>query len=89
MDRAPCALCPKGSTAQPRDIICCIHDYTLKERIMAKAKAQCTIDFAGASIQLYPDLSWPTLQKLRHIRPLLALLKEHGFAYIWGFPFAQ
>lgn len=54
MDRAHRALRPKGSTALPRDIICCIHDFALKKHNMVKAKAQHTIDFAGASIQLYP-----------------------------------
>lgn len=40
---------------------------------MAKARSQCNIIYAGASIQLYPDFSLDTLQKI---------------SYRWGFPFA-
>ncbi|XP_073488868.1 uncharacterized protein [Aquarana catesbeiana] len=47
-----------------------------------------TIDFDGAPIQLYPDLSWITLQQRRSLQPLLTTLKEHDFRYHWGFPFS-
>lgn len=55
---------------------------------MSKAKAQCTIDYAGSPLQLYPDLLWVTLQKRRHVKPLLLLLTDNGISYRWGFPFA-
>lgn len=50
MNRAHRALCPKGASKQPRDVICCIHDFALKEKIMAKACAQRAIVYAGASL---------------------------------------
>lgn len=34
MDRAHQALHPKGSPPKPRDVICSIHSYILKENIM-------------------------------------------------------
>lgn len=53
---------------------------------MDKARAQCTNEFEGSPNQLFQDLSWITLQKQRHLRPLL--LKNQGKSYRWGFPFA-
>lgn len=87
IDSAHHALHPKCSSSLPKDIIC-VYDCVLKERIMAKARAQRMIDFAGASVQLYPDLSWLTLPKRRHRKLLLVLLKDHGITYRLGFPFA-
>lgn len=69
---------------QSRDIVCCKHDFTLKEQIMARARAQREIIYAGTSIQLYPDLSWITLEKRRHLKPLLLLLKDALVASIHG-----
>lgn len=86
IDRAHHALRPKGASTLPRDIICCVNYFTLKEQIMAKARAQCAITYAGASIQLYSELSWIILQKRRHLKPLL--LKDQGISYRWGFQFA-
>lgn len=88
LDRVHRALRPKSASTQPRDVICCVHDYMVKEAIMAKARTLRHVDFEGSQIQLYPDLSWLTLQKRRCLKPLLAVLKEHELPYRWGFPFA-
>lgn len=58
------------------------------KQIMNKARSQREIIYAGSSIQLFPDLSWVTLQKRRHLKPLLQLLKDQGISYRWGFPCA-
>lgn len=55
---------------------------------MAKARTHRYVDFEGSQIQLYPDLSWITLQKRRCLKPLLNVLKENELPYRWGFPFA-
>lgn len=85
LDRAHRALCPKGASSQPRDILCCVQDFELKERIMVKARHQRTTDFEGSFLQLYPDLSWLTLQKRCHLKPLLSLLRDRDIPYRWGF----
>lgn len=82
------ALRPKGVISQQQNIICCVYDFTLKQQIMAKARAQHIIEYEGSTIQLYPDLPWLTLQKRRYLKPLLQLLKDDNFSYRWGFPFA-
>lgn len=88
LDRAHRALRHCGPGSRPRDVICRMHNYTLKEDIMRKARNMHAIDFDGASIQLFPDLSWITLQQRRSLQPLLTLLREHDFHYHWGFPFS-
>lgn len=55
---------------------------------MAKARVAHAIDFEGSSIRLFPGLSWLTLQKRRHLKPLLLLLQKEEISYRWGFPFA-
>lgn len=42
LDRAHCVLHPKTTSAQPRDVIYCVQ-FSLKERIMAKARVHRTI----------------------------------------------
>lgn len=88
MDRAHRALRPKGATALPRDVICCVHDFQVKEDFMLKARSHRNLEHDGATIQLFSDLSWITLQKRRHLRPLLDTLREHQIPYRWNFPFA-
>lgn len=63
LDRAHRALHPRGPVSRPRDVICRVHNYTLKEAIMRKACNMRTVDFDGAPIQLFPGLSWITLQQ--------------------------
>lgn len=50
MDRAHRALKPKSTSTLPRDVICCIHDYLVKEVIMTKARSQRNLDYEGATI---------------------------------------
>lgn len=88
LDRVHRAIRPKNASSQPRDVICCVHDYGIKEAIMAKARTQRHVDFEGSQLQLYPDLSWLTLQKRRCLKPLLTVLKDNDLSYRWGFPFA-
>lgn len=95
LDQAHCSLRPCGPVSSPRDMICRVHNYTLKEEIMRKAcnmrTIACnmrTIDFDNAPIQLFPNLSWITLQQRRSLQLLLTLLRDHDFHYHSGFPFS-
>lgn len=72
---------------RPRDVVCRIHFYTVKEEILRKAWEKGPIDFDGASITILPDVSRRTLQMRRTLRPLLDLIKNNGATYRWGFPF--
>lgn len=86
--RAHCALRPRGPGSRPLDVICRVLNYTIKEEIMRKARNMSTVDFDGALIQLFLDLSWITLQQRRSLQPLLTLLRDHDLRYHWGFPFS-
>ena len=88
-DRAHRALRPKApDNTPPRDIICCLPNYTLKEEILHKARLEEHITFNEAEIQLYQDLSPITLKNRRALRPLLEVLKTKDITYRWKFPFA-
>uniref|UniRef100_A0A8C5LTY5 Uncharacterized protein n=1 Tax=Leptobrachium leishanense TaxID=445787 RepID=A0A8C5LTY5_9ANUR len=54
--RAHRALRPKGPTGStPRDVICCLYDYGLKEDILRKAREATHFSYEGTELQLYPD----------------------------------
>lgn len=75
------------ASGRPRDVLCRVHYYKVKDLILRKAWHRGPIDFDGASIQLLPDLSRATLGMRRAVRPLLAAIRESGATYTWGFPF--
>uniref|UniRef100_A0A8C5Q4L2 Uncharacterized protein n=1 Tax=Leptobrachium leishanense TaxID=445787 RepID=A0A8C5Q4L2_9ANUR len=82
------ALRPKGPPdAPPRDVVCCLLRHSLKESIMAAARGSREIDFAGAKVSLFQDLSPATLQSRRLLRPLTTALQELRLPYKWLFPF--
>lgn len=88
MERIHRALRPKGrETDPPRDIICCIVDYKLKEDILKQARSKHPLQYKGAHIQIFQDLSGITLQHRRDLKPLLDVLCTHGILYRWKFPF--
>lgn len=88
-DRTHRVLSPRPAEAEgpPRDVICCVKRYPLKEAIMAKAREQDQILFNGEEIQLFQDLSPITLRNRRALWPLLNLLCENRIQYRWRFPF--
>uniref|UniRef100_A0A8C5QZX8 Uncharacterized protein n=1 Tax=Leptobrachium leishanense TaxID=445787 RepID=A0A8C5QZX8_9ANUR len=88
IDRAHRALRPKAATeaAPPRDIICHLPDFALKDAIMQKARTRRKWRFAEETIELYQDLSPHTLSARRALRPVTQLLQEAELPYRWGFP---
>lgn len=89
LDRAHWALKPKGLQSRPRDVSCRVHSYSLKEDIMCKARTTKPILYEGTPVQLFPDLSWITLQKCRLLQPLLLSLCEAIIVVChWGFTFS-
>lgn len=74
--------------APPRNIVCCLPNFKLKEEIMAKAHQNELITFNGNTINNFEDLSPLTLNNRRVLRPLLEALRKQGIPYEWKFPFA-
>ncbi|XP_077341435.1 uncharacterized protein LOC143986902 [Lithobates pipiens] len=77
-----------AEAAPPRDIICCLQSFPLKEEILNQARKNALIQFNDSELALYQDLSPITLQNRRALRPLLEVLRERGIVYKWRFPFA-
>uniref|UniRef100_A0A8C5PME2 Uncharacterized protein n=1 Tax=Leptobrachium leishanense TaxID=445787 RepID=A0A8C5PME2_9ANUR len=86
-DRAHRALKAKGTpSSAPRDIICRLHYYVDKERILMASRNSNFQDRLGNPLQVFPDLSWTTLQARRALRPLTQILQDRQIKYRWGYP---
>ena len=70
----------------PRDVLCRIHFFRIKEEILREAWKEGTVSWEGASIQLFPDLCWQTKARRRLLRPLLELIRRQEALYRWGYP---
>ncbi|XP_056391872.1 uncharacterized protein LOC130284929 [Hyla sarda] len=89
LDRAHRALRPPSQDDQhPRDVICRVHYYALKEDILRAARARRRIYYKDIQVQLFPDLSRHTLAQRATLKPVLEALRERDIPYRWGFPFA-
>lgn len=87
-ERIHSALRPRGGDMDPpRDTVCCLTDFPLKEEILCKARARNQISFRGAMIKIYQDPSNITLQRRRELRPPLEVLRAKSIIYHWKFPF--
>lgn len=88
IDRVHRTLGPrKDSEDRPRDVLCCIHSYSIKEDILQRAWSRDPIEFDGAQIFLLPDVSQRTLQMHCCMKPLLEKFGKLGTTYKWGHPF--
>lgn len=88
MERIHRALRPRGKPSDPpRDIICHIDDFQLKENILRNARLRAKYMHEGNIISFYQDLSHITLQNRRDLKPLLDKLRDKGIIYKWKFPF--
>lgn len=57
MERAHHALCPQPRENEPpRDIICCVVNFLLKEEILRKERERGRILYNGAEVKLFQDL---------------------------------
>ncbi|OCT92681.1 hypothetical protein XELAEV_18015743mg [Xenopus laevis] len=89
IDRAHRELRPRDPNSDiPRDIICRIHFYNVKEALMLKARDSGFIHFESMQLKFFQDLCRNTLRQRRALKPILDLLKERSIKYSWGFPFA-
>uniref|UniRef100_A0A8C5PY44 Uncharacterized protein n=1 Tax=Leptobrachium leishanense TaxID=445787 RepID=A0A8C5PY44_9ANUR len=82
------ALRPRGPPeAPPRDVICYLLHFSLKEDIMRLARDTPRLVLDGALISLFNDVSQTTLQSRRALRPLTLALQQEGLQYRWLHPF--
>ncbi|OCT96131.1 hypothetical protein XELAEV_18013814mg, partial [Xenopus laevis] len=88
IERVHRALRPRGlAQDKPRDVICCLTRYPIKQEILLKAKKFHPLTFKDSDIMILQDLSWHTLQQRRLIQPLLASIKDKGLQFRWTYPF--
>lgn len=88
MKRIHRALRPRGRDSDPpRDVVCCVIDYRLKEDILRKARTKAPLKYKDADVRLCQDLSNITLQRRKELHPLLEVLRNKGIQYIWKYPF--
>lgn len=82
------ALKPRGrDTDLPRDVVCCLVNFKIKEEILRRARERRTLLYQGTDIKIFQDLLPITLQNRHDLRPLLDLLCTKGIQYRWKFPF--
>lgn len=89
IDRVHRAAGPRlKDSEKSRDIVCQVHSYQEKERILRAAWGAGDIDFNGTPIKILPDICRATLQRRACLRPILELAKKRGCTYRWGYPLA-
>lgn len=77
---------PTVPTDLPRDIIVRFSEYQDRAQIHERLKGTPTIEYRGAKIQTFTDLSKATLYRRRLLKPLLEEMKLKSVKYSWGFP---
>lgn len=77
LDRAHRLLAHKlPQDANPRDIIVRFHFYESKEALTIATHNRSRVEFKGAKIQIFSDLSPITLSKRHTLRPVTAHLHD-------------
>lgn len=62
---------PMLESGPPREVLCRVHFFGVKEEIMRAAWQKGVLEHAGQGVQVFPDLSWQTKRRRRLLRPLL------------------
>ncbi|CAH2295381.1 Hypothetical predicted protein [Pelobates cultripes] len=89
LDRVHRAIRPKVlANETPRDIICRIHHFPIKETILQKAKQIRDITFSDRKVQIFQDLAQSTLIARRALRPITKALSDRNICFRWAYPFA-
>ncbi|CAH2221753.1 Hypothetical predicted protein [Pelobates cultripes] len=88
IERAHWALRAPRRDGLPRDLICALVSFPLKEELIKAAHSRPDLCYMDAPVSLYQDLSQTTLDARRALRPLTRLLQERRIPYKWGFPFS-
>lgn len=79
---------PKNSNVEtPRDVLCCLLDFSIKEEIFKKARSAKKIEYDDKEVLIFQDISRYTLELRRNLQPLTSALRSKGLKYRWLFPF--
>uniref|UniRef100_A0A8C5W7Z5 L1 transposable element RRM domain-containing protein n=1 Tax=Leptobrachium leishanense TaxID=445787 RepID=A0A8C5W7Z5_9ANUR len=79
LDRAHRALRGRGApTATPRDVICRVHLFSLKEEVMKAARNSSEVVFNDHTLEIYQDISRATLMARRELKPVTDQLRAHS-----------
>lgn len=68
-----------------RDAIVRLPNWQVKSKILEVAWEQPGFEIEGSLVSVYPDLSYITLKKWRHLQFLMLVLKRLGISYKRGF----
>ncbi|OCT56133.1 hypothetical protein XELAEV_18001884mg [Xenopus laevis] len=85
LDRVHRTLRP---SEKPIDLICCVHNFSIKEGILRKTRDRQTFSYQNYEVTIFPDLAWLTMHHCRALKSLTIKLKDKGILYRWSFPFA-
>uniref|UniRef100_A0A803J6A6 L1 transposable element RRM domain-containing protein n=1 Tax=Xenopus tropicalis TaxID=8364 RepID=A0A803J6A6_XENTR len=89
IERAHRVQKPKAAPLNaPRDILCCLHNFALKEQILLKARDISNLTYEDNTIKLFQDISKTTLTKRKLLKPLTDTLRDNNIPYRWGYPFS-
>lgn len=72
---------------RPRDVLCRIHFFVIKERVIRKAWDKGPMKLEESEVLVLQDLAGKTLAMRRALKPILDVLKKKGALYTWGYPF--
>ncbi|OCT59761.1 hypothetical protein XELAEV_18000635mg [Xenopus laevis] len=77
----------RGRSGKPRDILCCLHNYTTKDQILSKARDIKNMKIEEDNIELFQDLA-PSTVNQRWLKEVTSRLRDRNIPYKWGFPFS-
>lgn len=70
----------------PRDVLCRIHFYKIKEEIMRATWRKNPVEIDKQEVQVFSDLCRQTKERRWMLKPLLDHLRSRGATYRWGHP---
>ncbi|OCT67610.1 hypothetical protein XELAEV_18038911mg [Xenopus laevis] len=87
-----------GQPNKPKDVLCAFHSFSVKEKILRRARELKELLLEDTAIEIYQDLAYTTVLQCRmlrnvrlsspHWRSAPDHLRELNIHYKWGFPFA-
>lgn len=76
----------RQSEDKPRDVVVHLSNWHIKTEILTCSLEKSGLTVGGASVSVFPDISFITLRKRRYFHFLTRILRTKGIKYKWGFP---
>ncbi|OCT88515.1 hypothetical protein XELAEV_18017143mg [Xenopus laevis] len=73
---------------KPKDVLCTFHSFSVKEKILRRARELKELHLEDTAFEIYQDLAYTTVLQCCMLRNVVNHLKELNVPYKWGFPFA-